>query len=149
MAIVLSDNIKTNAPKPTDSRYLNNLTPYTGVTQANTLIPSGTRYIGLTVNINNVEYWYKDGISDSDLVIKSSQNTATISQYTITGDGSSCGFLIDHSKNRQFVSVDVIQNSTPYSTVYVDIQRPNANCVCVLFDTPPGNGVQYVVSVIG
>lgn len=73
MAIVLSDNIQNNAPKPTDSRYLCNQVPYTSVSQANSVIAGGTggvRYTGLTVNINGEEYWYKNGIDDGDLIPK-------------------------------------------------------------------------------
>jgi len=70
MAIVLSDNIQVNAPKPVDSRYLNILVPYSSVSAANTAIVSGVRFTGLTVNINSSEYWYKNGILDTDLTIK-------------------------------------------------------------------------------
>lgn len=70
MAIVLSDNIQVNAPKPVDSRYLNILVAYSSTTAANTAIVSGVRFIGLTVNINSSEYWYKNGILDGDLIIK-------------------------------------------------------------------------------
>jgi len=70
MAIVLSDNVQTNAPKPSDSRYLNNLVPYSSTTEATTTIVEGVRYSGLTVNVGGVEYWWKDGIGDGDLVLK-------------------------------------------------------------------------------
>jgi hypothetical protein len=80
MAINLSDNIYTSAPKPTDSRYLCNLAPYTSISQANSNIIGGTggvRYTGLTVNIGGNEYWYKTGIGDGDLVLKSLGGTLT------------------------------------------------------------------------
>lgn len=80
MAINLSDNIYTNASKPTDSRYLCNLVPYTTVGQVNTNIiggVGGVRYTGLTVNITGNEYWYKTGIGDGDLVLKSLGGTIT------------------------------------------------------------------------
>ena len=73
MAIALGDNIGVTGPLPTDNRYYNtsNNLPWTGVTQVNTAL-SGVTYIGLTVNISGVEYWYKDGIADIDLVEKTS-----------------------------------------------------------------------------
>lgn len=77
MAIVLSDNIKVNAPKPVESKYNNILVPYTDTSQANTLIPVGERYRGLTVNINGIEYWYKDGVSNGDLIKKSASGSVT------------------------------------------------------------------------
>ena len=70
MAIVLSDNIQVNAPKPIDSRYSNNLVPYSDVSIANAAIVSGVRYTGLTINVGGNEYWYKNGITDPDLIIK-------------------------------------------------------------------------------
>lgn len=52
--------------------------PYTGIAEALAELPAGVRYVGLTININQVEYWWKDGITDPDLVLKSSgiANTA-------------------------------------------------------------------------
>ena len=70
MAIEQADNIQTGAPKPTDSRYYNNLIPYASTGETNSIIDSGVRYTGLTVNILGTEYWYKEGITDPDLVIK-------------------------------------------------------------------------------
>lgn len=81
MAINLNDNIKVLAGKPTDARYLNNLAPYASELEVNTLIDSVERYTGLTVNINGVEYWYKEGIDDINLVIK----TAGAGTGTLTG----------------------------------------------------------------
>jgi len=71
MSIELNDNIKPKAPKILDDRYsMNGVTPYTDVAQANASIPLSYRALGLPVLIGNVEYWYKDGITDLDLVPK-------------------------------------------------------------------------------
>lgn len=73
MSLELPFGLKVLNPVPVDSKYLSNLdVPYTGITQVNTEIPIGIRHIGLTVNINGVEYWYRDGINNVDLIIKSS-----------------------------------------------------------------------------
>ncbi|MBK7362823.1 MAG: hypothetical protein IPJ01_11045 [Micavibrio sp.] len=48
------------------------VTPYADVAEANSIISLTYRSIGLTVNIANVEYWYKDGVADIDLVLKGS-----------------------------------------------------------------------------
>ncbi len=39
MSIVLNDNIKVKAPKPTDDRYLNILVPYADTDEAIAAIP--------------------------------------------------------------------------------------------------------------
>jgi hypothetical protein len=75
MAINLSDNVHVSAPKPVESKYLNITVPYTGTSQVNTCIASGERYVGLTLNISNVEYWYKTGVTDTALVTKSAGGT--------------------------------------------------------------------------
>ena len=70
MPIKLSDNIKVRQQKPLDDKYFNELVPYTSISQVNNLLEPKFRHRGLTVNINGEEYWYKDGIEDSNLVLK-------------------------------------------------------------------------------
>ena len=76
MAIILNDNVKVNAGKPVESKYLNvSNAPFGSIAQVNTQISISERYAGLTVNINGEEYWYKDGVTDGDLVPKGSTLT--------------------------------------------------------------------------
>ena len=71
MAIILNDNLKINAGKPIDSRYLTTgNTVYISTTAVNAAIPTPLRYTGLTVNILGNEYWYKNGVSGTSLVLK-------------------------------------------------------------------------------
>ena len=88
MAIILSDNIQTNASKPTDSRYYDNLLPYASVSAANIAIVGGVRYTGLTVNILGVEYWYGAGIADSCLVVKAANVSVPVTGATNLGSGN-------------------------------------------------------------
>jgi hypothetical protein len=85
MPIIINDNQNPLAPKILDDRY----GPYTGLTQANNAILPVYRVVGLTVGILEgdqtfdsgryttsssgiTEYWYYTGITDSDLVLKTS-----------------------------------------------------------------------------
>jgi len=77
MAIIINDNLAINVGKPVDSKYMNIATPWTSVLDANTNIPLSYRYLGLTVNVNNVEYWYQNSLADVGLVIKSLGGTLT------------------------------------------------------------------------
>ena len=88
MAILLSDSIRVGQQKPIDDKYYNGLSPYSSTTDVNSNILSSVRYRGLTVNVNGVEYWYKDGISNGDLVIKSVDLSGylPLSGGTMTGD---------------------------------------------------------------
>lgn len=71
MSLQLPFGIRVLNQLPTEDKYLNNGIPYTGVTQANTLVPIGIRHTGLTLNIGGVEYWYSGGITNGSLVAKS------------------------------------------------------------------------------
>jgi len=70
MAIILNDNINVEAPKATDNRY----GPYANTAVALTSVPAYQRYQGLVVGVlisgSVVEYWFKDGTADGNLVAK-------------------------------------------------------------------------------
>ena len=78
MAIALPTGYIRTTVEPLDALYLDisnpiALVPYPNVGVANTAIGPFQRYLGLFVNISNgsggsVLYWYKDGITDPDLV---------------------------------------------------------------------------------
>lgn len=86
MAIALSDNIQVNNSKHVDNRY----GPYSSVSNANSSIPVLARVEGLTVGIDSgngiQEYWYKGGVSDSNLVVKDSSflNTLNPPKFVFT-----------------------------------------------------------------
>ena len=95
MAIQLSDNLKINVGAPIDSKYLNDFNaPYADVLEVNTLIPIAQRYIGLTVNILNSEYWYELGVSDVDLVIKSAGGSGSGERIEKIVDQVAHGFTL-------------------------------------------------------
>lgn len=126
MAIVLSDNIQNNAPKPTDSRYLCNQVPYTSVGQANSVIAGGTggvRYTGLTVNINGEEYWYKNGIDDGDLIPKvlGGEGNGTVT-------GATNGLSLVNSGTTVVLGGDLINNTVIYTNEKnLEFASDNAN----------------------
>jgi len=61
MANNFNDNINLLSGKHIDSRYYaENGSPYSSTAAVLDDIPSTYRYIGLTVNINGTEYWFKD-----------------------------------------------------------------------------------------
>ena len=92
MAIILNDNIKINAGKPADAKYLNlSNQPYGSTGETNATIPITERYVGLTVNVLGLEYWYKDGVADGDLVLKTVDAGAPVSDF-ITG-ATNIGFF--------------------------------------------------------
>jgi hypothetical protein len=72
MAISLNDNLQIQAGKHVDNKY----GPYTSLSTALATIVSFQRVRGLTVGViqgtSVKEYWFKDGIADSNLVEKNS-----------------------------------------------------------------------------
>ena len=111
MSIQINDNIFISAGKPIESKYLNiNNNKYTSIAEVNSSIPISLRYIGLTVNINNIEYWYKDGLLDVDLIEKKFNTEISLGDY-VTG-GTNMGFYsgpsgvltlpIDHLTNSDY-----------------------------------------------
>lgn len=98
MSIKLSDNIRVGQQKPLEDKYFNELNPYTSTTQVNTLLLKSVRHIGLTVNINGDEYWYKDGIEDENLIKKLD---STIKDYSFYRQ--QLGFFEYYNNNGQRV----------------------------------------------
>ena len=75
MAINLNDNIKINAGKPSESKYLSTgNTAYASVAAVNLALPTPVRYAGLTVLVvsggTNIEYWYENGVANGSLIQK-------------------------------------------------------------------------------
>ena len=69
--IRLSDNLEINKPAPVDDR----LGVFVSTASALSSIAEDRRYVGLTVIVDDgsgaEEYWFKDGVTDSDLEAKS------------------------------------------------------------------------------
>jgi len=70
MAILLNDNVQIEAGKHVDNKY----GPYNDLASALASIPSFKRVRGLTVGVIEggllKEYWFKEGVNNSDLVEK-------------------------------------------------------------------------------
>ena len=86
MSILLNDNLSIQAPKATDSRY----GPYADVATALTSVVLANRYLGLTVGIGTttiIEYWFRDGTADANLILKVDNTANTSSANTIFTQG--------------------------------------------------------------
>src|SRR6478609_8770840 len=97
MAITLNDNLQGNSPKSLDNKYLKfGTTQYVDVAEVNSTIFPAYRHRGLTVKIEGEEYWYKDGVADIDLVLKTGDRTIVIdSNYNV--DNNYKAILVDSS----------------------------------------------------
>lgn len=81
MAILINDNYSLSANKAFDARYLDVTTPWADCAAAIAGIPT-YRYAGLTINIAGEEYWWKDGLTNGDLVLKALGGTSNLSGAT-------------------------------------------------------------------
>lgn len=133
MSITLNDSLQSNSPKSIDNKYLKNgVAAYTDVNDANTTILSAYRSPGLTVLIGNQEYWYKNGILDANLIIKSINSASpplvidsvTNNLSIIQASGGSNGYLTSgdfttFNNKLSFVSVanSIMNNGTSGSPI--------------------------------
>lgn len=123
MAIILNDNIKINAGKPIDTRYLSSSnTAYVSTTAVNSGIPISERYLGLTVLVNisgtNTDYWYKTGVTNSSLIEKKYDSVLPMGDY-VTG-GTQLGYFSGFT-GVQVLPIDSITNNAfdgAYQSLY-------------------------------
>lgn len=71
MSLELPNSVKILSDEPLDAKYLNGKVAFASLTEANTLIPIGIRSPYLTIVVQGVEYWWKDGA----WVVKSDNTT--------------------------------------------------------------------------
>ena len=70
VGIPLSKGTWVGSQNPDVAKYFNDTQPWSSVTEVLTGIPIGERHIGLTVNVDKVEFWFKEGIQDVNLILK-------------------------------------------------------------------------------
>jgi len=96
-----NENFIIASPNPADRRYLSLRTlggsqlPYSSVTEVYNVVIPAVRYSGQTVLIRtggtNVEYWFKNGVANSNLIEKKYDSTLPLADY-VTG-GTNLGFF--------------------------------------------------------
>jgi hypothetical protein len=115
MALILNDNIQNNSPKSLDAKYTrftSGITrSYSSTSEAISSIPVSFRSVGLTVLINvasvNVEYWWRAGTADGDLVPKSTSVSASAPLISTSGN---------LTINQSSTSIDGYLSSTDWNT---------------------------------
>lgn len=70
-AMNLPVGLRTSNGLPADSKYFNvSGQPYATTDEVILELPLASRGIGLTVNVNGLEYWFRDDVTDDNLVLK-------------------------------------------------------------------------------
>lgn len=108
MAILLNDNLNIAAARPVDSRY----GPYSSAEQAIQNLAIYRRYEGLTVGVvesgSIVEYWFKDGIADEDLELKTQASSSSDGRIVVSISSvlqSNKYYLVDSSSGTLTVAL--------------------------------------------
>jgi hypothetical protein len=139
MAIPLNDNIKVLAPKPSDPRNLTETNElYASVAAANLAIPISQRCLRLPVNLVDGEYWYRDGIEDTDLILKTDDTKAPINNPTFTGNV----VVPDATSDNEAVNLGQLELNT-VSDISELIAYSGASTTLVVKDTYRGGVFNY------
>jgi hypothetical protein len=138
MSTPQNDAFQIRAPKPIDSRYLKNeIIPWVTTTEVNAAINSAYRYPGLTVLIGTQEYWYLNGITDSDLVPKAGGNNS------ITVNLSADGFYTFSNPGGSLMIAMVVTPAT--AITFKAGTSPGANDV--VYDLPLAGSIPAAIIV--
>lgn len=87
--------------------------------------------------------------SYNDLTNKPTLTQGTVCKYTQNiGNGSATSFTITHNLNTRDVQVSIIENASPYSICYTDVEATTSNSITVKFAKAPTTN-QYKVVVFG
>ena len=162
--IELSAGIVVGANKPVDAKF----GPYASTAAALADIGLTLRYKGLTVGIETggqvTEYWFRDGVTNSDLVEKitplEAENIIGLSDFIIAsapglsinstiryGDGTSVTFPIDGLVSNDPESVLVALNGVTQTPV-TDYTVSEASGT-ITFDSAPAAGTQIACTALG
>lgn len=89
-----------------------------------------------------------NGLDISGKVLSVSSSIPRIRNFTITGNGTSTSFTVNHNLDKKNVVVQVTENSTD-DDIIVDVNKTSTTSCTIEFEQPVANGVTYNVTVVG
>lgn len=142
--IPLSTSVLVGTQKPTDARY----GPYASTALALADLTSVYRYKGLTVGIETggviTEYWFNDGIADTDFVPKSTV-VSSYSPFSAVFPTVTTHTIPSGSRNR----VALYANSTTLSvTVNLPENPIEGDTLTIVYSASVGQGTLTVSGVV-
>lgn len=122
--------------------------PYNSIKEALAAIPINRRVVGRTAGIVTggivKEYWWKNGVEDSDFTVKGDSVTFSLlasgNTYTHNlGKYPSVTVMV------QVVTEDETTKKTEYKEIETAISYPDENTIKIEYSPSPLNGIVYVV----
>ena len=107
MALGFPFGFRVANPEPLDAKY----GPHASIAAVLASVLAGERFVGLTVNVNGTEYWWKEGIADNQLIEKIVSKARKLHSENIAGD-----VVIDLSLGELFI-LTLTANVTSFSFV--------------------------------
>ena len=129
MALGFPFGFRVANPEPLDNKY----GPHASVAAAKASVLLGERYIGLTVNVSGVEYWWKDGVTDVDLILKTAGSGGGITWQKITTNvvaQADMGYIADSAAKLQ------VTVNTNYPLKTIRVCGLNTGGWKIIFTTP-------------
>jgi len=133
-SIVAPYGLETNNPVPEIKRYFNLAeTPYTSTAQVLSEVLLAVRYKGQTFNVNEEEWWFKEGTADGDLVLKLSALSSNLTdgqELDLPYVGSQTFTLPDNylvvlfAEYTSILPIDNSENSNPVSLSFTFVYFP-------------------------
>lgn len=103
-------------------------------TSAVTFVPFGSATVfASAADVNS-------GISTVNVITPAAliaSNIITKKYIANVGDGTNTNLVVNHNIGTQDVTVTVYNNTAPYSTIMVDVQRTDVNNITLAFNTAP------------
>jgi len=156
MAIVFNDNIQPNAPKSLDSRYSiyesGQTRAYNNTLEVLNKLDLAVRHKGLTVLVGSDEYWFKEGILDSNLVIKtnnidSSSFVKLTTNQTIAGEKTFTGVIIAQDDIVSQGSIYALDNLFKSNVPVLNRTENDARYILVSPSSPQTANISLIGSI--
>jgi len=110
MPIFIASAYTPSVPSNLDTR----LGPYSSSAHASSSIDENYRYPGMTVFVSSsaeqTEYWWKDGLQDTDLIVKETGGNFTSYNFTASFNNQST-WTVNHNLDYQYVIIQTFDTS--------------------------------------
>jgi hypothetical protein len=146
MSITFNDNILVSSGKAVDAKYMNGNLPYVDEAEVLSKIPLQQRHIGLTVNIDNAEWWFKDNTTTLVLKGSSADTTTVVLKNPITLVGTNYGMYEDGDTILSGTTVQTIFENMMTKVIHPTYTVPTINLTPNNYNIEIGTPINIALS---